>query len=41
MEIFLIVLYLFSVYALYKSVESDDTDYDGEDRDEFNLIDSV
>lgn len=42
MEIFMILLYGISVFALYQSIQSDDSDFsDSEDSGEFNLIDSL
>lgn len=41
MELFLLFLYAVTVFALYQSIEMDDTDFTDEDSGEFNLIDSI
>jgi len=41
MELFMFVLYAFSILALYVSIQADDSDYEEEDSGEFNLIDSI
>jgi hypothetical protein len=37
------ILYSLSIFALYQSVQMDDSDYDYDDNDpgEFNLIDTI
>jgi hypothetical protein len=35
------ILYSLSIFALYQSVQMDDSDYDDNDPGEFNLIDTI
>lgn len=37
----MLFLYALSIFALYQSIQSDDSDYDDEDSGEFNMIDSI
>ncbi len=41
MEVFLLILYFISVYALFQSIQSDDSDFDDKDSGEFTMIDSL
>lgn len=41
MEIFLFLLYFLTIYALFQSIQDDDTEFDDKDSGEFNLMDSV
>jgi hypothetical protein len=41
MELFMFMLYAFSILGFYLSIQSDDSEYEQEDSGEFNLIDSI
>lgn len=41
MELFMFMLYAFTILGFYLSIQSDETEYEQEDSGEFNLIDSI